>query len=85
MSDIVLYHSSWCPFCSAFLNHFRDLVPGGKEVLLDDTSDPRWTELRLSYVPTVLEYEGGKEVRRLMARPMVGLRRKDLEDWLKAI
>ncbi len=83
MSELVLYHSSWCPFCRAFLRHYRELVNGGKEVLLDDTSDPRWTELKLDYVPTVIEYKDGKETRRLMARPMVGLRRKDLEDWLK--
>jgi len=83
MSEMVLYHSSWCPFCRAFLKHYRELVPGGKEVLLDDTSDPRWIELRLDYVPTVIEYADCTEKRRLMARPMVGIRRRDLEDWLK--
>lgn len=82
MPERVLYHSSWCGFCRAFLPHFRDLVPGGREVLLDDPQDPLWNELRLYYVPTIIEYEGGKEMRRLMARPMVGLRRKDLEAWL---
>jgi hypothetical protein len=82
MAELVLYHSRWCPFCRSFEGHFRSLVKDGKEILLSD-DDPRWRSLGIDYVPTVIEYEGGKEVRRIQARPMVGITRHDFEDWLK--
>jgi len=69
----ILYHATWCPFCRSFAPSFRNIMPDGEEVLLDDQSDPRWIELDIDFVPTIIEVEGDREVRRLQARAGVGI------------
>ena len=54
----VLYHATWCPFCRAFAPKFRKMLPDGEEVLLDDERDPRWIELNIEFVPTIIAFEG---------------------------
>ncbi len=39
-------------------------------------------EMGIDYVPTVIEYENGKETRRLSARPGVGIIRERFVQWL---
>jgi len=78
----VLYHASWCPFCRAFLPIFRRTLPGSEEVLLDDEGDPLWTALNIPYVPTVIAYEGDKEVKRLRAVPGVGITEDTFRSFL---
>ena len=39
-------------------------------------------EMGIDYVPTVIEYENGKETRRLSARPGVGITRERFVQWL---
>ncbi|MFO8051030.1 MAG: thioredoxin family protein [Thermoplasmatota archaeon] len=75
----VLYHATWCPFCRVFAPIFRKHIPEGEEVLLDDEHDTRWTELNIEYVPTIIAYDGKKEVKRLQAVPHKGI----TEDMLK--
>ena len=79
----VAYHATWCPFCLAFMEHFRSLEPGGKEEVLDDMNNPLWLEKSIELVPTVIEYEDGVEKRRLSARVGVGITREMYEEWMK--
>ena len=81
MSRFVMYTMRFCPFCISFKGDFQSLVNDGEEVVLND-DDPRWNSLRIDYVPTVIEYEGEKEKRRIQARPMRGISRKEFEQWL---
>jgi hypothetical protein len=81
MSRFVLYTMRCCPFCVSFKGDFRSLVKDGEEIVLGD-DDPRWRGLSIDYVPTVIEYEGEKELRRIKAYPMRGIPRKDFECWL---
>jgi hypothetical protein len=81
--EYVAYHATWCPFCLAFMEHYREILPNGKEEILDDQSNPLWLEKGLDYVPTVIEYENGSERRRLMARPGVGITREKFLEWLE--
>lgn len=69
----VLYHATWCPFCRAFVPKFREAIPDGEEVLLDDQSDPRWIELGIDLVPTIIAFEGEEEIKRIQAAPHVGI------------
>ena len=78
----ILYHATWCPFCRAFAPKFRKMVPEGEEILLDDQSDPRWLELKIDFVPTVIAYEGGREIKRIQAAPHVGITEDMFRDFL---
>ena len=78
--DLVLYHATWCPFCRAFLPAYRRLAPQGKDVVLDDENDPRWEGIDV--VPTVIAYDGAKEVRRLVAKAGIGLGEEEFRGWL---
>ena len=81
MSRFVMYTMHYCPFCRSFSGDFRSLVKGGEEIVLG-YDDPRWRSMSIDYVPTVIEYDGEKELRRIQARPMRGIPRKDFEGWL---
>ncbi len=80
--EYVLYHATWCPFCIAFLEEWREIMPGGKEVIMDDQNDPLWVEKNLDFVPTVVGYENDVEKRRLMATAGVGITREMFEGWM---
>lgn len=82
--EYVAYHATWCPFCLAFMEFYRDVIPEGKDIILDSDSDPLWIEKDLEYVPTVIALDDGKEVRRLMAEPGKGISRDMLEEWMSA-
>jgi thiol-disulfide isomerase/thioredoxin len=79
----VLYHATWCPYCRAFAPKFREMIPDGEEVLLDDEMDPRWIELNIPLVPTVIAYDGMKEVKRIIARAGLGINEEMFQDFLK--
>jgi hypothetical protein len=81
MSRFVMYTMRFCPFCISFKEDFRSLANDGEEAVLSD-DDPRWSSMRIDYVPTVIEYEGEKEKRRIQAYPMRGISRKEFEQWL---
>ena len=81
--EYVCFHATWCPFCRAFIRDYRSLVPDGKEEILDDESNPMWMEMRIEYVPTVIEYENGDERRRLSGIPGKGITREMFVEWLK--
>ena len=58
------------------------MVPDGEEVYLDDHMDPRWIELNIPLVPTVIAYEGDKEVKRVQARSGIGISDEMFNEFL---
>ncbi len=86
-SAVVLFHSSWCPFCRRFKPVFDTAVAGQKsweplEFMLEEDENPLWSEFRIEVVPTVLFFREGKVVSRLDGKPGVGLRESQLRDAL---
>ena len=79
----VLYHAIWCPFCRAFAPKFREMVPDGEEVLLNDEMDPRWIELNISLIPTIIAFKGEREIRRVQARAHIGISEDMLAKFLE--
>lgn len=85
---VVHFHATWCPFCRSFKPSYDRAAPQVKgwealECIIDDESNPIWTEYRINAVPTVLFFEDGKVTRRLDARLGRGLSEKDLQNALK--
>ena len=80
--EYTLYHATWCPFCRQFAPEFKTIIPEGGEYLLDDMEDPLWVELNIEVVPTVIGYEGGKEVSRIEAKPHIGIDPNEFKDWI---
>ena len=76
--EYIVYLMTACPFCKTFLPLYGELV-GGKEIVLDDYNDPRWEGIEV--VPTVVAYEGGKEIKRIEAVAGVGIGEKEFRDW----
>jgi len=86
----VLFHATWCPFCRAFRPTFEKRLSQAQgvtalEVLLDDEEDPLWEQFKIEVVPTLVFFDGGVPVERVVARPGVGLRGHDLEAGLVAL
>ncbi len=79
----VLYHATWCPFCKEFAPKFGEMMPEGEEVLLNDQNDPRWVELNIDFVPTVIAYEGDEEVNRLQAVAGLGITEEMFRDIIE--
>jgi thioredoxin 1 len=80
---IVLFHSTWCPFCRSFKPSFDAVVKDQRaweptEVLLEEDDNPLWDRFGIQAVPTVLFFDDGKVVGRLDAELGVGLRESDL-------
>jgi thiol-disulfide isomerase/thioredoxin len=78
---IVLFHTTWCPFCRSFLPEFvrqTQAKPGVVEAVIDDEDNSLWEKYSIEIVPTVLFFEKGKVVRRLDGKPYVGLTAGDL-------
>lgn len=86
---IVLFHSTWCPFCRAFRPVFAQATEGSEleviEAVIDDEDDPLWDQHHIDVVPTVLFFENGKVVRRLDGRPGIGLRQAELDAALRGM
>lgn len=87
---LALFHSTWCPFCRAFLPTFHKLAPQAQgwtplEVVVDDDDDPLWDRLHVNVVPTVIAFDDGRVVARKDGRAMVGLKANDLQDLLKQL
>jgi len=84
---VVLFHTSWCPYCRAYRPVFESATRLSPlevvEAVIDDEDNPIWDDHRLELVPTVFFYEDGKVVKRLDGRPGVGLTLDELADALK--
>ncbi len=68
-SWVVNFTADWCPFCQAFLPAFRALEHRvGPRVAIGDVTDlesPLWEDFALEVVPTLVQFESGRPVRRL--------------------
>jgi hypothetical protein len=59
-------------------------IKDGEDVLLTGHDDPRWVELGLNYVPTVIAYnDNGDEVSRLESIKLLGIRKGPWVNWMK--
>ena len=86
-SAMVLFHSSWCPFCRRFKPTFDALAADQRtwepiEVMLEEDENPLWNRFRIEVVPTVLFFKDGEMVSRVDGRAGVGLRESDLRKAL---
>lgn len=87
-SAMVLFHSSWCPFCRRFKPVFDSVAADQGaweplEVLLEEDENPLWNRFEIEVVPTVLFFREGQVVKRLDGRPGVGLREPELRAALR--
>lgn len=85
---VVLFHSTWCPFCVSFKPTF---VSGTKdangytpvECIIDEEENPLWDTYSIDIVPTVIFFDGGKIVKRLDGKAGKGLSAKELAGALR--
>ncbi len=87
---LALFSASWCPHCQAFINAFNTNIANYKfdlvlRVNMDDYDSPLWDEYDVAAVPTVILFENGEVKNRLDAASGVGLKEKQLTDWLKKL
>ncbi len=85
---LVLFYSSWCPFCRRFLPVFDEYAtnPGSftyLKVRIDEDENPLWETYSLDSVPSVLLFKNGKVHRRLDCQRGIGLTEDKFSKWLK--
>lgn len=65
---IVMFTTSWCPFCRRFKPQFVEAATKSNlrcaMVFIDDWENPLWDEYRVDVVPTLVLFEAGKSVYR---------------------
>lgn len=83
--EFILYQQPSCPFCKHFRRLFYKYIPEGSEVVIPDHGCSLWSEHNIDFVPTVIAYENGKEVERLGAVKLIGIRKDKWMDWLRMI
>ncbi len=80
---IALIYASWCPYCTSFLPVFMKYAHSKEGFLL--VEDDRWVvadKYEVEVVPSVLYFENGEVVKRLNGTLGVGLKEKDLTDFI---
>ena len=87
-SAIVLFYSSWCPYCLRFVPVFNEQIVNCKfqnviHVVIDDDDNPLWDIYNLSAVPTIIYFEEGKVCKRLDGRLGMGLGEEQFITWLR--
>src|SRR5271157_2995680 len=87
---LVLFYSSWCPYCTRFVPVFdkkidKLQVESVIHVLLDDYDNPLWDTYDIEAVPTIIFFEKGKVSKRLDGRFGVGLNEKQFIVWLEEL
>jgi|WetSurMetagenome_2_1015567.scaffolds.fasta_scaffold21880_6 thioredoxin 1 len=85
---LVLFYSSWCPFCTRFVPAFDRKTKDFKEApiihfLLDDYSNQLWDDYEIEAVPTVIFFEHSRVSRRLDGASGIGLSEKKLDVFLE--
>ncbi len=83
--EFVLYQQDRCPFCKHFQRLFYKYVPDGSDVRIPDHDSSLWIDHGIDFVPTVIAYQDGKEVERIGAVKLVGIRKNVWMEWLKMI
>jgi len=87
---LALFHASWCPYCRSFVPVFQKKTGSFNSgeiihVMLDDYDNELWDIFDVEAVPTIIFFEKGKVSKRLDGRFGVGLKEKQLDDWLKTL
>lgn len=87
---VVLFYSSWCPFCIRFVPVFDKIIAEYKvgavlHVLLEDDDNPLWVDYDIEAVPTVILFEKGQVSKRLDATLGLGLNESKLKAWLEKL
>ncbi len=87
-SAIVLFYSSWCPYCLRFVPVFNEQIVNCKfqnviHVVIDDDDNPLWDIYNISAVPTIIYFEEGKVCKRLDGRLGMGLGEEQFITWLR--
>jgi len=87
-SAIVLFYSSWCPYCLRFVPVFNEQIVNCKfqsviHVVIDDDDNPLWDIYNISAVPTIIYFEDGIVCKRLDGRLGRGLGEEQFTAWLK--
>jgi len=64
---VVMFTTSWCPFCRRFKPKFDACASESPDlrlamVYIDEYENPLWDEHRVDVVPTLVVFDGGREV-----------------------
>jgi thioredoxin len=82
---LILFYSSWCPFCKRFLPIFEKQAEGNEQhflrVMIDD-ADNLAEKYRVDVVPTIVFCENGTVTKRLDGLAGVGLNEKQLTAFM---
>jgi thioredoxin 1 len=82
---IALVYASWCPFCVRFLPVFQRYTAGMQDLFLfQDDLEIMADEYTVEVVPSVLFFKNGKLVNRLDGTLGVGLKEKQLGDFINS-
>ncbi len=84
---IVLFYSSWCPFCRSFLPIFNKHAQKFKDkeflrVKIDRFVNPIWEKYSIDVIPTVILFKGNNVLQRLNGVLGVGLSEKQFNCFL---
>jgi thioredoxin 1 len=87
---IVLFYSTWCPFCRSFQPVFDKYAEKADsavyvKVPLDEDENPMWETYSIDAVPTILLFRDGQVSKRLDCERGVGLNEAKFSAWLKNI
>ena len=81
---VVLFTTSWCPFCRRFKPRFVEAATKADVrcvmAYIDDWDNPLWDEYRVDVVPTLVRFEEGKPAYRRDGILGQGLGQHDLEE-----
>ncbi len=67
---LAMFHASWCPDCHAFKPIWDTYLREGHkfdqilEVQIDENENPIWDSFNVTVVPTVILFDGKKELKR---------------------
>jgi thiol-disulfide isomerase/thioredoxin len=85
---LVFFYAEWCPFCRGAFHYLKSLEPVSFKVFKVDLSDeenPIWNFLKIMRIPTLIAFDGGKEIWRKEATYIIGLRKADFEEAESAL
>lgn len=85
-ATLVLLRSTICPYGAAFRQAFFEIAKArglaATDLLVVEGDAAQWDAWGMRISPTVLRYQGGREVARLEGKPLLGLTRKAFQRWL---
>jgi thiol-disulfide isomerase/thioredoxin len=81
---IAMVYASWCPFCRKVLPVFEKLAKdGARHFLLVADDEEHIADLYgIDVFPTLILFEKNQIVKRLDAKPGVGLNEKEIHDFI---